>query len=245
MDSTTPSGPSPDGRYSQAGMSRPSWVGNRTSAGVAVATAATGCASVSQCSSPVPRSTRAMFTGRVPVLSSTATRRPSPDTDIAVAKPAGSFGTGRSAPVTRSRAYRREAPSTFTDHASTLRSAESSAISTSQSGVSSQCSDRSARSKRASPTKSRPASVRTRKLVSSSHDPAMCCHFRSEEHTSELQSRPHIVCRLLLETKTKDSRRKEAKGTQRGARQKAEEYMSRLLRLSGQDVSRVYSFFFY
>src|SRR3989442_2760364 len=25
---------------------------------------------------------------------------------------------------------------------------------------------------------------------------------RSEEHTSELQSRPHLVCRLLLETKT-------------------------------------------
>src|SRR3989442_4509476 len=26
--------------------------------------------------------------------------------------------------------------------------------------------------------------------------------IRSEEHTSELQSRPHLVCRLLLETKT-------------------------------------------
>src|SRR5690625_7013645 len=26
--------------------------------------------------------------------------------------------------------------------------------------------------------------------------------YRSEEHTSELQSRGHIVCRLLLETKT-------------------------------------------
>src|SRR5690554_7241159 len=23
------------------------------------------------------------------------------------------------------------------------------------------------------------------------------CHYRSEEHTSELQSRPHLVCRLL------------------------------------------------
>src|SRR2546429_749713 len=33
----------------------------------------------------------------------------------------------------------------------------------------------------------------------------MCCrgrqHFRSEEHTSELQSRLHLVCRLLLEKK--------------------------------------------
>src|SRR5690554_2331125 len=26
-------------------------------------------------------------------------------------------------------------------------------------------------------------------------------NFRSEEHTSELQSRPHLVCRLLLEKK--------------------------------------------
>src|SRR3989442_7544327 len=26
-------------------------------------------------------------------------------------------------------------------------------------------------------------------------------HTRSEEHTSELQSRPHLVCRLLLEQK--------------------------------------------
>src|SRR5690625_6994345 len=28
--------------------------------------------------------------------------------------------------------------------------------------------------------------------------------FRSEEHTSELQSRGHLVCRLLLEKKKKD-----------------------------------------
>src|SRR2546429_721426 len=30
-------------------------------------------------------------------------------------------------------------------------------------------------------------------------------HVRSEEHTSELQSRLHLVCRLLLEKKTKQS----------------------------------------
>src|SRR3989442_9165261 len=29
------------------------------------------------------------------------------------------------------------------------------------------------------------------------------CDHRSEEHTSELQSRPHLVCRLLLEKKKK------------------------------------------
>src|SRR3989442_11088356 len=30
-----------------------------------------------------------------------------------------------------------------------------------------------------------------------------CPTSRSEEHTSELQSRPHLVCRLLLEKKKK------------------------------------------
>src|SRR5690554_4822967 len=30
-------------------------------------------------------------------------------------------------------------------------------------------------------------------------------NMRSEEHTSELQSRPHLVCRLLLEKKKKKS----------------------------------------
>src|SRR5690554_7211577 len=30
--------------------------------------------------------------------------------------------------------------------------------------------------------------------------------LRSEEHTSELQSRPHLVCRLLLEKKKKKKR---------------------------------------
>src|SRR3989442_3051743 len=32
-------------------------------------------------------------------------------------------------------------------------------------------------------------------------------HARSEEHTSELQSRPHLVCRLLLEKKKTFSHR--------------------------------------
>src|SRR5690554_7421462 len=34
---------------------------------------------------------------------------------------------------------------------------------------------------------------------------AFCAMPRSEEHTSELQSRPHLVCRLLLEKKKKTS----------------------------------------
>src|SRR2546422_4023374 len=33
------------------------------------------------------------------------------------------------------------------------------------------------------------------------------CRFRSEEHTSELQSRLHLVCRLLLEKKKKKKRK--------------------------------------
>src|SRR2546422_3642886 len=33
-----------------------------------------------------------------------------------------------------------------------------------------------------------------------------CAHSRSEEHTSELQSRLHLVCRLLLEKKKKKER---------------------------------------
>src|SRR6266498_2541276 len=32
-------------------------------------------------------------------------------------------------------------------------------------------------------------------------------HQRSEEHTSELQSRPHLVCRLLLEKKKKQQKK--------------------------------------
>src|SRR3989442_1785258 len=33
--------------------------------------------------------------------------------------------------------------------------------------------------------------------------------MRSEEHTSELQSRPHLVCRLLLEKKKKKKKKKQ------------------------------------
>src|SRR3989442_10074169 len=35
------------------------------------------------------------------------------------------------------------------------------------------------------------------------YDPQNYANLRSEEHTSELQSRPHLVCRLLLEKKKK------------------------------------------
>src|SRR2546429_7091825 len=35
------------------------------------------------------------------------------------------------------------------------------------------------------------------------HSEAVVAKYRSEEHTSELQSRLHLVCRLLLEKKKK------------------------------------------
>src|SRR5947209_12753933 len=37
--------------------------------------------------------------------------------------------------------------------------------------------------------------------IAQAHDHAHGCVIRSEEHTSELQSRQYLVCRLLLEKK--------------------------------------------
>src|SRR3989442_6586475 len=45
-----------------------------------------------------------------------------------------------------------------------------------------------------------------RKLLDVSRMRALGWRHRSEEHTSELQSRPHLVCRLLLEKKKKEIR---------------------------------------
>src|SRR3989442_11978283 len=45
-----------------------------------------------------------------------------------------------------------------------------------------------------------------RRVVDAGRSPWLALAFfvpRSEEHTSELQSRPHLVCRLLLEKKKK------------------------------------------
>src|SRR5690625_6968552 len=41
------------------------------------------------------------------------------------------------------------------------------------------------------------------KAFSALRTPASSCTLRSEEHTSELQSRGHLVCRLLLDKKNK------------------------------------------
>src|SRR5690554_7287457 len=48
-----------------------------------------------------------------------------------------------------------------------------------------------------------------RDLMHENHGPAEgldIASARSEEHTSELQSRPHLVCRLLLEKKKKKNK---------------------------------------
>src|SRR5258708_24566539 len=39
------------------------------------------------------------------------------------------------------------------------------------------------------------------------------CHTRSEEHTSELQSPDHLVCRLLLEKKKKNTQKENRRHT--------------------------------
>src|SRR3989442_11541247 len=54
------------------------------------------------------------------------------------------------------------------------------------------------------------SSLRTSTRAISSGSPATAARSRrrgtrSEEHTSELQSRPHLVCRLLLEKKKRSS----------------------------------------
>src|SRR5258708_14084341 len=51
-----------------------------------------------------------------------------------------------------------------------------------------------------------PKSAKDQSADASRAATAVCCgrqtrHFRSEEHTSELQSPDHLVCRLLLEKK--------------------------------------------
>src|SRR5690554_7282198 len=47
----------------------------------------------------------------------------------------------------------------------------------------------------------------------SAHGEKLPDEIRSEEHTSELQSRPHLVCRLLLEKKKKKKKKKDNQQT--------------------------------
>src|SRR5215813_15663756 len=55
-------------------------------------------------------------------------------------------------------------------------------------------------------TRGRSTSPRPRRAPTRCRRSPTCSRpTRSEEHTSELQSRPHLVCRLLLEKKNKQA----------------------------------------
>src|SRR5712675_3763701 len=61
-------------------------------------------------------------------------------------------------------------------------------------------------------------SISARTWLVFTRSPMSACHARtkplarrSEEHTSELQSRLHLVCRLLLEKKKKNNKRQNSK----------------------------------
>src|SRR3989442_6980857 len=58
---------------------------------------------------------------------------------------------------------------------------------------------------RESASRHRPVPSRHRRPPCGCSSSARACAHRSEEHTSELQSRPHLVCRLLLEKKKKNA----------------------------------------
>src|SRR5207253_11156238 len=91
-------------------------------------------------------------------------------------------------------------PSFPTRRSSDLRSSSARRRSSTTCGTST-ASSRSARA-RSSHAPSRPRPDRPGRSVQ--HEAYRCPHvtsFRSEEHTSELQSRGHLVCRLLLEKK--------------------------------------------
>src|SRR5689334_23771724 len=51
-----------------------------------------------------------------------------------------------------------------------------------------------------------PSAAITSAVVEIAHAPRAAANSRSEEHTSELQSQFHLVCRLLLEKKKTQSR---------------------------------------
>src|SRR5690554_7589245 len=65
----------------------------------------------------------------------------------------------------------------------------------------------SQRVRRASRQASQPEMV-SRVLDLTAEQQAKQVQMRSEEHTSELQSRPHLVCRLLLEKKKQKTKKK-------------------------------------
>src|SRR5207249_8582970 len=61
--------------------------------------------------------------------------------------------------------------------------------------------------RRSAAERSEPVGARARRLQGEGIDPVRGLRPRSEEHTSELQSRFDLVCRLLLEKKKKKTER--------------------------------------
>src|SRR3712207_8006068 len=57
-------------------------------------------------------------------------------------------------------------------------------------------------------------SKRERVKIDKRRDAALSKRVRSEEHTSELQSRQYLVCRLLLEKKKQNAEKRDRKSTQ-------------------------------
>src|SRR2546422_7355949 len=56
---------------------------------------------------------------------------------------------------------------------------------------------------------SAPRKRQSKRALWATNTPASSAYPRSEEHTSELQSRLHLVCRLLLEKKKKKKNHKQ------------------------------------
>src|ERR1041384_6527900 len=147
MDSTTGCGPSPSGRYSQAGICRPSCAANVTRVGSTVPFAVAE-ASVTQCEVPSSRSTASTLFGRAPVDTSAATMVAALLIDSDEIGPAGIAGTARSAPTSdpsNAATCPSDAPLLLTAQTIVAPTSESPTASTSQSGVTSQLSSRLAR----------------------------------------------------------------------------------------------------
>src|SRR5215813_9994942 len=68
---------------------------------------------------------------------------------------------------------------------------------------------------------------------------------RSEEHTSELQSRPHLVCRLLLEKKKNDKIPKNPSSDQFTAIRYSTQHTFQYETFAEIDRSNVFFFFFF
>src|SRR3989442_10997507 len=67
--------------------------------------------------------------------------------------------------------------------------------------------------------------LRLRSAIPSSSSRPRAAESRSEEHTSELQSRPHLVCRLLLEKKKKENKHATTNLPRRRDRGNAQDHM--------------------